>query len=52
MTSMDSADHHVRAEALRQLRLQLAATEDEQKRHVLLRRIEALEEEAKEQPGK
>lgn len=49
MSLMDPADHFVRAETLRQLRLQLAETEDEQERHFLLRRIEALEDEPKQQ---
>lgn len=47
MTLLDPADHFLRAEALRKLRLQLAETEDEQERHPLLRRIEELEEESK-----
>ena len=50
MTLIDPADHFVRAETLRQLRLKLAETQTEQERHVLLRQIEALEEEAKERP--
>ena len=50
MSLTDPTDHFVRAETLRQLRLKLAETENEQERHVLLRQIEALEEEAKEQP--
>lgn len=47
MSVIGPADQFARAETLRQLRLQLAETEDEQERHILLRRIEALEEEAK-----
>lgn len=51
MTLINPADHFVHAETLRQLRLKLAETENEQERHVLLRQIEALEEETKEKPG-
>ncbi len=49
MTALNPSGQFARAETLRQLRLQLAETEDEQKRHVLLRQIEALEEEARSQ---
>ena len=49
MTLMDPADHFVRVENLRQLRLKLAETQDEQERHALLRQIEALEEETTQQ---
>ena len=37
------------AEKLRQLRLQLSKTTDEPQRHLILRQIEELEEEAKSQ---
>jgi len=48
---IEPANQFVRAETLRQLRLQLAETEDEPARHVLLRQIEALEEEDKKEAG-
>jgi hypothetical protein len=47
---MDSGgEHFTHAEKLRELRVQLAETSDEPKRHVILRQIEELEEEAKSQ---
>ncbi|MEI8277847.1 MAG: hypothetical protein WCG00_17830 [Hyphomicrobiales bacterium] len=47
MSMIEPANQFVRAETLRQLRLQLAETDDEPARHVLLRRIEELEQEDK-----
>ena len=44
-----SSEHHGHAERLRELRLKLAATGDEPERHIILREIERLEEEAKDQ---
>ena len=44
-----TSEHLSQAEKLRKLRLQLAETTDEQKRHMVLRQIEALEEESKSQ---
>ncbi len=44
-----TTEHSSQAEKLRKLRMQLAETTDEQKRHMLLRQIEALEEESKRQ---
>jgi len=44
-----TSEHSSHAEKIRQLRLQLAETADEQKRHKILRQIEALEEESKSQ---
>lgn len=41
------SEHFSHAEKLRGLRLQLAQTADEPKRHVILRQIENLEEESK-----
>ena len=49
MTVLNPSGQFARAETLRQLRLRLAKTENEQERHTLLRQIEALEEEAKTQ---
>lgn len=50
MRPMDPAgEHYIQAEKLRQLRLQLAQTSDEPKRHIILRQIEELEEESKNQ---
>ncbi len=46
---IEPGNQFVRAETLRQLRLQLAETDDEPTRHVLLRQIEALEEEDKKE---
>ena len=40
-------EHFSQAEKLRRLRLQLAKTSDEPQRHVILRQIEELEDEAK-----
>ena len=42
-----TTEHLSQAEKLRKLRMQLAKTTDEQKRHIILRQIEALEEESK-----
>ncbi len=48
MNPMDAAgDDFVRADKLRRLRLQLAETTEEAQRHVILRQIEELEDEAK-----
>jgi hypothetical protein len=43
------SEHSSQAEKLRQIRLQLAQTSDEPQRHVILRQIEELEEESKNQ---
>lgn len=40
-------EHFVLAEEIRRLRLKLAKTSDEPQRHIILRQIEALEEEAR-----
>ena len=42
-----ASERFSQAEKLRQLRLQLAETTDEPRRHVILRQIEELEEESK-----
>jgi len=44
-----TSEHFCQAEKLRQLRLQLAQASDEPQRHVILRQIEELEEESKNQ---
>ncbi|HTT49322.1 MAG TPA: hypothetical protein VMG39_15140 [Pseudolabrys sp.] len=44
-----TSEHFSQAEKLRQLRLQLAQTTDEPKRHIIMRQIEELEEGFKEQ---
>ena len=44
---LTASEHLSQAEKLRKLRLRLAETTDEQKRHMVLRQIEALEEESK-----
>lgn len=48
MPSVDpSSEHFTQAETLRALRLKLAETVDEQQRHIILRQIEEIEEQAK-----
>lgn len=42
-------EHSTQADKLRRLRLQLADTGDEPQRHVILRQIEKLEDELKDQ---
>ena len=50
MGLMDAtSEHSSQAEKLRKLRLQLAETTDEQKRHIILRQIEELEEQSRRQ---
>lgn len=50
MRPMDPASEHFsQAEKLRRLRLQLAQTSDEPQRHLILRQIEELEEQSKNQ---
>jgi len=44
-----TSEHSSHAEKIRKLRLQLAKTADEKERHVILRQIEALEEESRSQ---
>ena len=44
---MGLTEHLSQAEKIRKLRIQLTKTTDEQKRHIILRQIEALEEESK-----
>jgi hypothetical protein len=44
------SEHSVQAEKIRELRLKLADTDDEAERHVILRQIEELEDQAKPQP--
>lgn len=45
-------EDYVQAERLRELRLQLAETSDEPQRHIILRQIEELEDEAKRKPAR
>lgn len=48
MTPVDQAgEHFIQAEKIRDLRLKLAETNDEAERHVILRKIEELEDQAK-----
>jgi hypothetical protein len=50
MNPMDpTSEHFGQAQKLRELRLQLAAATDEPQRHIILRQIEELEEQAKQQ---
>jgi hypothetical protein len=44
-----TSEHSSQAEKLRRLRLQLADTTNEPQRHIILRQIEELEEESKNQ---
>jgi len=44
-----ASEYSSNAEKIRKLRLQLAKTANEEKRHIILRQIEALEEESKSQ---
>ena len=48
MPPMDQAsEHFIQADKIRELRVKLAETQDEAERHVILRKIEELEDQAK-----